>query len=326
MDRDKAEQRPDGDAPAEDLKKFDENPYQPDRVKPEDVVRIFYERDTPLVPVVSNRNMLLGVLLKEDVVAELSDIERVKHQKIDEFVSKLSRKMTFDELLPAVANNRSFATINLFGEVTGEWTRLDLLAASEKGGGSATAIRREAEKQREEQALEWMIYLILEHLPRALYAVNDRGKTIFFNSHFEDLVVANTGAEIDVDAVEKAFADTDANEFFYRPEGDEIFFYNKELDIHYEKVPMTSGERTVGFLIYCSRSKTDHARPATPHVETAGMSLNQMLDAFVRKVLVDAVKTHGYNLETIAKELGISRPALLKKIQKYRISMQGGHS
>ena len=77
------------DGTKENLKKFDENPYNPDKVKPEDIIRIFFINDIPLIPVISNRGILLGVLNKDDAVSELSDIERVNKQKTDQIINKL---------------------------------------------------------------------------------------------------------------------------------------------------------------------------------------------------------------------------------------------
>jgi DNA-binding NtrC family response regulator len=135
-------------------------------------------------------------------------------------------------------------------------------------------------------------------------------------------VKANTGKEIDIDAVEKALANADVNEFFYSTNADDVFFYNKELDFYYEKIPLKNNDATIGFLIYCSRGLNEASQTVLPQIETKRRSLDQMLDAYVRKILVDAVKEHGYNLDAIAAELRISKNSLLKKIQKYRISVE----
>ena len=60
------------------------------------------------------RGILLGILSKEKVISELSDIERVNRQKIDDFITKVLRKMTLDDLLPLVGNIKEFVVINLF--------------------------------------------------------------------------------------------------------------------------------------------------------------------------------------------------------------------
>jgi len=221
-----------------ELREFRENPYDPEAKKPEDVVRIFYMNNVPLVPVVSHRGILLGILKKDDVVAELSDIERASKRSIDTFITALARKMPLDEVLPYVSDIREFVTINLFGEIQGNWSRLQLLAACESPRG-ADSIAADASQDREKQAMEWMIYLILEHIPRALYALNERGGTIFYNSHFEDLYETTLGREVDTAFVEKSIGDSEKNEVHTREDGsNEPYFYNRDMRIYYEKIPM----------------------------------------------------------------------------------------
>jgi transcriptional regulator with PAS, ATPase and Fis domain len=309
------------DGTKENLKKFDENPYNPDKVKPEDVIRIFFINDIPLIPVISNRGILLGVLNKDDAVSELSDIERVNKQKTDQFINKLIKKMSFDELLPYVAENNEFVTINLFGEVQGKWSRLELLAASDKDK-QKKSVEREIEKQKEDQVLEWMIYLILEHIPRALFAINNRGKTIFYNSYFEDMFKSKTGREIDIETVEASLNNTDKNELFYRKEDDsEVFFYNKDMKFYYEKIPFKSKEKVVGFLIYCDRVLNGSPGFSLPGIDIKGLSLSQILDSVERLLIVDKIKEHEYNLSMVAKTLKIAKKSLMRKIDKYGIKI-----
>ncbi|TAL38076.1 MAG: CBS domain-containing protein [Spirochaetes bacterium] len=242
-----------------ELREFHENPYNPERKKPEDIVRIFYIHNVPIIPVVSKRGGLLGIIRKEDVVSELSDIERTRDQRIDKFVSHLAKKMTLDDLLPYVAVCREFVVVSIFGEVEGRWTRLELLAACESPQ-KARVVENDIEKQKELQMMEWMIYMILEHVPRALYAVNKQGKTIFYNHYFEELYAARKSGEVDTGFVEKALGDAAKNEFFPAgKKGGEMYFYNQDLKMYYEKLPMLNNNKTVGYLIYCSRHLNESA-------------------------------------------------------------------
>jgi transcriptional regulator with PAS, ATPase and Fis domain len=300
------------------LVEFEENPYTPDKTKPEDLVRIFFIEDVSIIPVVSKRGILFGVLKKEDIISELSDIERVKKQKIDHFISKLSRKMTLDELLPYVVNRKEFVVINIFGDVYGKWSRLELLEASEQA--KKKTADNETEKQKEEHALEWMIYLILEHIPRALFAVNQNGKTIFYNSHFEDLFTANMKKEIDVQYVENSLNNPDKNDFFYKKgKGEDIHFFNKDMDFYYEKIPLLSSDKTVGFLIFCDKDVNDTADSAFPANKIKGKSLNEMIESVERHIIVEAIKERDYNMSKVAENLKITKESLMKKIKKHGI-------
>lgn len=306
-----------------ELKEFRENPYDPEARKPEDVVRIFYMNNVPIVPVVSHRGILLGILRKDDVVAELSDIERASRSSIDTFITGLARKMPLDEVLTYVTKTREFVTINLFGEIQGTWSRLQLLAACESPRG-AESMAADAAQDREKQAMEWMIYLILEHLPRALYALNERGSTIFYNSHFEELFEAALKREVDTAFVEKTLADAEKNEVHTRDDGsNEPYFYNKDMRLYYEKIPMTSAGRSVGYLIYCGRELN---APAAGKAARGGkkQTLAERLETTERAAIVGAFEKCGGDAAKAAGELGISRAALSARMKKLGIETGAG--
>ena len=192
------------------LREFSENPFDVDSRRPEDVVRLFYIHDVPIIPVISKRGVLIGILRKESVISELSDIERVEKLKIDEFITRLAVKMNFDDLLQ-YGKIREFVVINIFGEVQGTWSRLQLFASCDSGKISS---HDEVKKQQEDQLLEWMIYHILEHIPRALYALNENGKTVFYNSLFEEIYEEKLKSEVDLSHAEKLFTGPSINELF----------------------------------------------------------------------------------------------------------------
>lgn len=302
-----------------DAHAFEDNPYQTDKRKPEDIVRLFYVHNVPIVPVISKRGLLIGVLKKEDLVAELSDIERAEKLKIDEFITRVARKMSLDDLL-AYGKIKEFVVINIFGDILGRWPRLKLFNATE-GGLKEDKAAEEVDAQREEQVLEWIIYLILEHIPRALYAVNENGKTIFYNSHFEDMYTDIKKEEVDTDVVEKLFADPNDNELFSKPGQDVIYFSNRELDLYYEKIPLVSNQKKVGFLIFCDQ-KGDGIPGDTRQLKgidlRGGGALPDILSGVERQLIVEALKSAG-NPADAAKELQVTKQSLATRIKKYKI-------
>ncbi len=297
---------------------FEENPFNPENRRPEDIVRLFYTYDVPVIPVVSKRGILIGVLKKEDLVSELSDIERVDRLKIDDFVTRLAKKLTFDELLP-FGWIKEFIVINIFGEVQGRWSRLQLFTASESPERSGAAADRESDVQKEEQILEWMIYLILEHIPRALYAVNINGKTIFYNSHFEDLYRRHFKKDVDVAFVEDSIRDADKNELVSGKKSDDLMFFNRDLKIHYEKISLMSKRKKVGFLLYCTPDIDDKTASPIPGIDIKSRSLDHITDAVERLVLVDLLKEKK-DLAAVAKSLKISGKSLTHKMKKHGIN------
>ncbi len=310
---DQKENRPD------DRRSFEENPFSIENRRPEDIVRLFYVHNVPIIPVVSKRGILIGILKKDHVISELSDIGRVEKVKTDEFVTRLARKPDLDELLP-YGSIKEFVVINIFGEEQGRWSRLQLFAASETPERSASP-GKGAGAQKEEQILEWMIYLILEHIPRALYAVNTAGKTIFYNSHFEEMYRKKFKKDVDHEFVERAIADADANEIMPDRKGGDLTFFNRDLGIHYEKIPLMSKRKKVGFLLFCAREPGEKAGSLIPGVDTRAKSMDDIIGAVERLVLVDLLKDGG-DPAAAAKSLRISHKSLLHKIKKYGIKLK----
>jgi len=303
-----------------DFVEFEQNPYNPESKGPEEIVRLFYSNNVPILPVVSKRGLLLGILTKENVISELSDLERVRKQKIDSFIMKISKKMTLDELLPVVGNVKEFVVINLFGEVYGNWTRLELFTACEKSGGKPES---DTAKHRDEQILEWMIYLVLEHIPRALYALNDKGKTVFYNSYFEDIFKGNAGKDMDVKFIESSLGNPDRNDFFYRKKNNkDMYFFNKDMKFFYEKVPLLSNDKNVGYLVFVDNSLGESVAPVFPGIDMNAMPLNEMLESFERSVIVDSIRQNKNNINEAAKKLKINLKTLSSKIEKYGIDLK----
>ena len=299
-----------------ETREFTENPYDHQNRRPEDVVRLFYVHDVPIIPVISKRGMLIGVLRKESVIAELSDIERVDKLKIDEFITRLAAKMNFDDLLP-YGKIKEFVVVNIFGEVQGRWSRLQFFAACDNS--KIASHETEIKKQQEDQVLEWMIYHILEHIPRALYALNEKGKTIFYNSLFEELYTAKFNEEVNVESVEAMISDPSRNELFSNFKDDDIYFYNSELDILYEKIPMTSSGKKSGFLIYFDKRGTGSDEFKIPGVDLRDRSLSETVESVERHLIVEAIRNSS-NLDEASEKLKVSRQALSAKIKKFNIS------
>jgi hypothetical protein len=299
------------------LKSYEENPYDPARKTPEDVMRVFYQFNVPLLPVVSRRGMLIGVITKEAITAAMSDIDRAGAKKIDEFITAIAKKHTFEEIAPLLSKTDEFMSINIFGEVQGRLRRAELISLLEPGGKPFCS-ESEIEASRDKQAMEWMIYTILEYIPRALYALNAEGKTIFFNSHFEDNYRAVTGEEeVDHEKVEALVADEKLNRCSFGSGRDSTpIFFNSELKLSYEKVPMCSNGDVCGYLLYFGKGTASGA--------SEKISLSERMDAAERQIIVNELRVSAGDLAAAAKNLTVSKAVLSKKIDKFGIVLDSG--
>ncbi|MFW5807606.1 MAG: helix-turn-helix domain-containing protein [Spirochaetota bacterium] len=298
-----------------ELLEYQNNPFDTDARRASDIMRIFYQDNLSLVPVVSRQNVLLGVITKERLTAAMSDIENFELVKIDRFITSIAEKLTFEELLPMVRDTKEFAVINIFGQRTGSWSRIDLLEASDTTRLHRREEEREINEHKEEQKLEWMIYMILEHIPRALYAVNTAGKTLFYNGFFEEKICERMGwDDMEIETLENTFADADLNDFVRIPGETEHFFYNSRLDLYYEKQPMKNNGQDVGYLIYCPRHLPDGGS-----IRSTGAPLAAQLEETERMIIVDTLRQTDGDEAEAARILGLTRATLTKKKKKMEI-------
>ncbi len=309
-DREKQEQTEENETYIEELLQYTENPYENKR-SPSDVMRIFFSKQVPLIPVVSQRDVLIGILSKERLTAVMSDIERMSFRKIDRIITDNIRKYTFEEVLPVVREVREFPVINIFGEVSGKWSRVQLLAACDNAqmqrNGEETLAR-----EKEDKKIEWLVYLILEHIPRPLFAINSFGKMIFYNSHFEDMVLRLSGEkDVDVALIEKEFTDASRNSF--SDESGSLLFFNKYLSRTYERVPLESDEGDAGYLFYFSNAG------AGGNSSEEESSLGERLDHYERSILVKTLRDCGNDASKAAALLSVSRQNLEKRLKKHAI-------
>ncbi len=302
-----------------DTREFEVNPYDPERMNPEDVMRHFFVDEVPILPVVSKSGSLLGILKKDDLVSELSDLERVKKQKTDQLVQKLLKKMTLDDLLPYVTKHREFSVINIFGEHIGKWSRLQLLEASESNEKKKLH-SSDIEKQKDQEMLEWIIYSILEHIPRPLFALNINGKTMFYNGHFEELIVQNLGKDYDIALVEEVFTKPENNDFYYN-DNEDILFYNQDFNVYYEKIPMKSNEKQIGFLVFCDKESNIPISALVAKKNLKKQSLADRLTSIEKIIISETIKEKNNNIDEAAKALHITKKNLREKAKIYGIAL-----
>lgn len=304
----------------DDIREFDANPYDPERMNPEDVMRHFFVDEVPILPVVSKSGALLGILKKDDLVSELSDLDRARKQKTDQLVQKLLKKMSLDDLLPFVTKHREFSVINIFGEHLGKWSRLQLLEASESSEKKKQPAA-DIDKQKDQEMVEWIIYSILEHIPRPLYALNNNGKTMFYNGHFEELIVQSLGKDYDIVHVESLFTDPEKNDFYYN-DNEDILFYNQEFNVYYEKIPMKSNDKQIGFLVFCDKESNIPVSTLVAKRNLKKQSLSERLKSIEKIIISETIKEKNNNIDEAAKALHITKKNLHERAAMHGIAIE----
>ncbi len=122
-----------------------------------------------------------------------------------------------------------------------------------------------------------------------------------------------------MELVEKSIADGDKNELISGKKNDDLMFFNRDLKIHYEKIPLMSKRKKVGFLLYCTPDVDNRAASPIPGIDIKSKSLDHIADAVERLVLVDLLRDKN-DLAAVAKSLKITHKSLAHKIKKHGIN------
>ena len=167
-----------------------------------------------------------------------------------------------------------------------------------------------------------MIYLVLEHIPRALYALNEKGKTFFYNDHFENIFTLSMNCDVDIKFIETSLADPEKNSFFHsKDETRDIQFYNKDMKFYYEKAPLISNGKTIGYLIFCDKNPNKISTPTYPGIGMENLSLKEKLSSIERSIIVETIQESAENLSDASVKLKITKKLLTNKMEKLGIDI-----
>ena len=63
-----------------------------------------------------------------------------------------------------------------------------------------------------------------------------------------------------------------------------------------------------------------HARPDAKVMDSSGMTLEQMMEKLERQIVETALRRFGNNRERVAKELGVARSTLFKRLKEWGLT------
>jgi transcriptional regulator with PAS, ATPase and Fis domain len=84
---------------------------------------------------------------------------------------------------------------------------------------------------------------------------------------------------------------------------------------------MMSGDKKSGFLIFCDKKSSGPGEFSIPGVDLKDKSLQDIVEAVERHIIVDAIHK-GKNLDEAADKLKLTRQGLNSKIKKFSIEIK----
>ena len=329
----------------------------------------FYSYELPYFPVVEEElpqkvkgkqkkaqavGKLLGFLRRKDLDLWVSDLSRLghKHKHIPSEI--LSNHFSPTELLRLLPTDQSIPVFNLEGRKIASWSESQLIQAMGQLPGQpklraldppqalkenkeneikpSPQRQQGASRSRVSENSHWLANLLLRAFPWPLYACDLQGKTLFFNSFFEEQILKQAKIKNSLQRAEKYFIeivrDLLAQSFIEDPQRKHphaaLSTHDKSLSHYIRIVNLEEKGRVHGyFFVFQKGDDPGFAAEVKQHL-ASGSSLDEIIDEIEARLIFNALGSNGQNISHTAKALGIKRSTLQNKIQRLKIEKRFG--
>ena len=287
---------------------------------------------------------LLGFLTRKDLDLWVSDLERLgsKHKYIPKEI--LNNRLSPTEVLRLLPTGQSIPVFNSAGLKVASWSENELIQAMgqlpkqpslEVLSHPQTLKESKGKRQEPSGVFEnshWLASLLLRAFPWPLYACDLQGKTLFFNSLFEERILKKAKLKNSLQHTEKylieLMRDLLAQSFIEDPQRKgshrTLSAYDSFLS-HYIRIVNLEEKGRVHGYFFVFQEGGDPGFTAEVNCRLAsGNSLDQIMDEIEGRMIFQALGNNGQNISHTAKALGIKRSTLQNKIQRLKIEKRFG--
>lgn len=292
---------------------------------------------------------LLGFLRRKDLDLWVSDLDRLghKHKHIPKEILKSDLSLT--ELLSSLPPGQSVPVFNLEGKKVASWGENQLIQAmgqlnktpklkvshapqtlGEKGLRAANQAKTSPSHASENS--RWLGNLLLQAFPWPLYACDLQGKTLFFNSLFEESVLKKSKMRNSLRYAEKylieVVRDLLAQSFIEGAQPKDphaiLSTYDKALFYNIGIVNLEEEGHVHGYFFIFQAGEDPGFRAEIKRRLASGNSLDDIIDEIESRLVFNALGSNGQNISHTAKALGIKRSTLQNKIRRLKIEKRFG--
>lgn len=292
------------------------------------------------LPVVSSTGELVGLLSKDRVQRELSDLggKREEYEEIPEFILDLD---LHESILQYFKEANLIPVIGLDGEKRESWDKPRFLAAFTKLDSKKQKdpkleeIHNKIDKQKEKQeSIHWFMEMILSHFPDGLLATDVNGNSVFYNESFEEKILTKSIFKDSIQTAEK---------YLFNLSRELIANYLKDHDLNLKSdseiaeltttvaslnsfirvVTLRKDKKVVGFLYHFSEVKEillgqtggDSPRLGLDLALQKKLPLEKILEETESFYILETLRKNQKNISHSANDLGIPRTTLQNRIK-----------
>ncbi|XDD55166.1 helix-turn-helix domain-containing protein [Leptospira sp. WS4.C2] len=313
-------------------------------MKFESLYRHFLLTRATHLPVISEEGELLGLLSKDRVHRELSDLGR-EREDLDEIPLDILETELHENLILYFKESAQIPVIGLNGEKKDNWDKPRFLAAFTKLDAlqirdpKLEEIESKLEKKKENaDSVQWFMELILSHFPDGLLATDVTGSTVFYNETFEKEILTKSLFRDSLQLAEKFLHNLNRevlaaylkdHDMSLGKDADTSVLYTNitELRVTLRIVTLKKEKKVFGFLYHFSPSSfanpTGNGQSEFPNLEEAFHSklpLESVLEEMEAHYIHKSLKRNSNNISHTATELGVPRTTLQNRIRFLKLS------
>ncbi|EMY68198.1 helix-turn-helix domain-containing protein [Leptospira vanthielii] len=313
-------------------------------MKFESLYRHFLLTRATHLPVISEEGELLGLLSKDRVHRELSDLGR-EREDLDEIPLEILETELHENLLLFFKESTQIPVIGLDGEKKDNWDKPRFLAAFTKLDSShirdpkLEEIESKLERKKENaDSVQWFMELILSHFPDGLIATDVTGSTVFYNETFENQILTKPLFRDSLQLAEKYLHNLNRevlatylkdHDMSLGKDADTSVLYTNitELRVTLRIVTLKKEKKVFGFLYHFSPSSFTNSlgngQSEFPNLDEAFRSklpLESVLEEMEAHYIHKSLKRNSNNISHTATELGVPRTTLQNRIRFLKLS------
>lgn len=313
-------------------------------MKFESLYRHFLLTRATHLPVISEEGELLGLLSKDRVHRELSDLGR-EREDLDEIPLEILETELHENLLLFFKESTQIPVIGLDGEKKDNWDKPRFLAAFTKLDSShirdpkLEEIESKLERKKENaDSVQWFMELILSHFPDGLIATDVTGSTVFYNETFENDILTKPLFRDSLQLAEKYLHNLNRevlatylkdHDMSLGKDADTSVLYTNitELRVTLRIVTLKKEKKVFGFLYHFSPSSFTNSlgngQSEFPNLDEAFRSklpLESVLEEMEAHYIHKSLKRNSNNISHTATELGVPRTTLQNRIRFLKLS------
>ncbi|EMY62253.1 helix-turn-helix domain-containing protein [Leptospira terpstrae] len=313
-------------------------------MKFESLYRHFLLTRATHLPVISEEGELLGLLSKDRVHRELSDLGR-EREELEEIPLDILETELHENLILYFKESSQIPVIGLDGEKKDNWDKPRFLAAFTKLDASHSRnpkleeIESKLEKKKENaDSVQWFMELILSHFPDGLIATDVTGSTVFYNETFENEILTKPLFRDSLQLAEKYLHNLNRevlasylkdHDMSLGKDADTNVLYTNltELRVTLRIVTLKKEKKVFGFLYHFSPSSfanpsgDGHSEfPSLDEAFHSKLPLESVLEEMEAHYIHKSLKRNSNNISHTATELGVPRTTLQNRIRFLKLS------